>query len=87
MSALTRFSYSRRALRWAGTAGDSLAAVERLAASEELAVHSGDGADAQGVALAAPYGHPLVERGPLDGLQLGGAEVVGDRARHVERDR
>ncbi|MEW2498682.1 hypothetical protein AB0942_34950 [Streptomyces nodosus] len=46
-----------------------------------------DGADAQGVALAAPYGRPLVERGALGGVQLGGAEVVGDLARHVEGDR
>ncbi|OKK14789.1 hypothetical protein AMK16_30110 [Streptomyces sp. CB00455] len=29
----------------------------------------------------------LVERGTLGGLQLGGAEVVGDLARHVESDR
>ncbi|MFJ8097470.1 hypothetical protein [Streptomyces griseofuscus] len=41
-------------------------------------MHGGNGANAQGVALAAPYGRPLVERGPLGGLQLGGAEVVGD---------
>lgn len=27
-------------------------------------MHGGDGGDAQGVALAATYGHPLVERGP-----------------------
>jgi hypothetical protein len=50
-------------------------------------VHGGDGADAQGVALAAPYGRPLVERGPFGGLPLDGAEVVGDLARHVEGDR
>ncbi|MGW5973874.1 hypothetical protein [Streptomyces sp. NPDC055186] len=45
------------------------------------------GADAQGVALASPYGHALVERGPLGGLQLGCAEEVSDLARHVEGDR
>lgn len=50
-------------------------------------MHGGDGADAQGVALAAPYRHALVECGPLGRLQLGGAEVVGDLARHVEGDR
>jgi hypothetical protein len=33
-----------------------------------LAVDCGDGADAQGVALAASYGHALVERGALGGL-------------------
>lgn len=43
-------------------------------------MHGRDGADAQGVAPAAPYGHPLVERGALGGLQLGGAEEVGDLA-------
>lgn len=37
---------------------------------EELAVEGGGGGDAQGVALAAPHGHPLVERHPLGGLQL-----------------
>ncbi|MFF4749240.1 hypothetical protein ACWD5R_31105 [Streptomyces sp. NPDC002514] len=47
----------------------------------------GDGGDAQGVALTAPYGHALVERGPLGGIWLGGAEEVGDLARHVEGDR
>ncbi|MFE1234011.1 hypothetical protein [Streptomyces sp. NPDC058745] len=41
------------------------------------------GGDAQGVALAAPYGHALVERGPLGIVQLCGAEEVGDLARHV----
>lgn len=46
--------------------GNAVAAVWRLAAGEESEVHGGDGADAQGVALAAAYGHPLVERGPLD---------------------
>ncbi|MDH6630433.1 hypothetical protein M2271_008293 [Streptomyces sp. LBL] len=54
-----------------------MGAVERLAAGEELVVHREDGGHAQGVALAAPYGRPLVERGALDGLQLGGAEKVG----------
>ncbi|MFE2719695.1 hypothetical protein ACFXKI_49520 [Streptomyces mirabilis] len=49
-------------------------------------MHGGDGADAQGVALAASYGHSVVEGGPLDGLQLGGAQEVGDLARHVEGD-
>lgn len=66
---------------------NALGAVERLAAIEELAVHGGDGADAQGVALAAPYGHPLVERGPLGGVQFGSAEEVRDLAGHVEGDR
>ncbi|MEU1788027.1 hypothetical protein ABZ553_19475 [Streptomyces sparsogenes] len=47
----------------------------------------GLGADAQGVALAAPYGDALVERGALGGVRLGGAEEVGDLARHVEGDR
>jgi hypothetical protein len=50
-------------------------------------VHGQDGGDAQGVALAAPYGHPLVERRPLGGLQLGGAEEVGNLARHVKGHR
>ncbi|WP_189307499.1 hypothetical protein [Streptomyces cinerochromogenes] len=86
MNALTRFSYSRRALRWAGTAPDAQGAVERLAAGEELAVHGRNGGDAQGVALAAPYGRPLVERDPLGGLEFGGGEEVGDLARHVEGD-
>ncbi|MFD0733248.1 hypothetical protein [Planotetraspora mira] len=40
-----------------------MAAVEWPAAGEESEVHGGDGGDAQGVALAAPYGHALVERG------------------------
>jgi hypothetical protein len=38
------------------------------------------GGDAERVALTAPYGHPLVERVPLGGFQLGGAEEVGDLA-------
>ncbi|MFI6093168.1 hypothetical protein [Streptomyces sp. NPDC051218] len=46
----------------------------------------GHGGDAKGVALAAPYGHPLFERDALNGLQFGSAEEVGDRARHVEDD-
>ncbi|MCG7207364.1 hypothetical protein [Streptomyces arenae] len=46
-------------------------------------MYGGDGADAQGVALAASYGHALVERGPLGGLQFGRSEEVGDLARHV----
>ncbi|MFC9956051.1 hypothetical protein ACFVIB_01645 [Streptomyces nigra] len=46
-----------------------------------------DRRDAQGVLLAAPHDHPPAERGALGGLQLGGAEVVGDPARHVEGDR
>ncbi|WP_176742732.1 hypothetical protein [Streptomyces agglomeratus] len=58
-----------------------------MAAGEELAVHGEDGTDAQGVSLAAPYGHPLVERGALSGLQVGRAEEVGDLAGHVEGDR
>ncbi|MGW6795224.1 hypothetical protein [Streptomyces chartreusis] len=41
----------------------------------------------RGVALAAPYGHPLVERGVLGGLQVRRAEEVGDLAWHVEGDR
>ncbi|MGK4904506.1 hypothetical protein [Streptomyces albus] len=53
---------------------DALATVERPAAIEELAVHRGDGADAQGVALAAPDGYALVERGTFGGLQFGGAD-------------
>jgi hypothetical protein len=48
----------------------ALGAVEGAAAGEELAVDRGRGADAQGVALAASYGHALVERGPLGGLQF-----------------
>jgi hypothetical protein len=50
-------------------------------------VHGWDGGHAQGVALATPYGHPLVERIPLGGVQFGGAEEVGDLARHIEGDR
>ncbi|MFD3998959.1 hypothetical protein [Streptomyces sp. NPDC058583] len=50
-------------------------------------MHGGDGVDAQRVALAAPHDHPLVERGALCGLQVGGAEEAGDLARHVEGDR
>ncbi|MEU5087392.1 hypothetical protein [Streptomyces sp. NPDC021356] len=57
MSALIRFSYSRRALRWAGTAS-ALPAVERLAEGEEPAVHGRECGDAQGVALAAPHDSP-----------------------------
>ncbi|MCQ8193943.1 hypothetical protein [Streptomyces rugosispiralis] len=34
-----------------------------------------------------PYGHPLVERGPLGGLQVRRAEEAGDLAQHVEGDR
>ncbi|MFE3768759.1 hypothetical protein [Streptomyces sp. NPDC059122] len=44
----------------------------------------GHGTDAECVALAAPYGHTLVERGPLRGVQLGPVKEVGDLARHVE---
>ncbi|MFE6174731.1 hypothetical protein [Streptomyces sp. NPDC056464] len=47
----------------------------------------GRDAHAQCVALAAPYGHALVERGPLGGFQLGRAKELGDLARHVESDR
>lgn len=61
-------------------------AIERLAAGEELAVYGGGGAHAQGVALAAPYGHAVVEGGPLGGLQLGRSEEVGDLAWHVYGD-
>ncbi|GHA73901.1 hypothetical protein GCM10010345_90740 [Streptomyces canarius] len=46
----------------------------------------GDG-DSQGVALAAPYGHSLVEPRPFDIVQLGAAKEVGDLAGHVEGDR
>ncbi|MEU9759003.1 hypothetical protein [Streptomyces sp. NPDC047985] len=66
---------------------EALAAVEGLAEVEESAVDRGDGGDVQGVALATPCGHTLVERGPLDGLQLGRAEEVRDLARYVESDR
>lgn len=83
----TRFSYSRRALRWAGTVGAPWPPSERLAAGKKYEVHGGDGTDAQCVAVAASYGHPLVERIPLGGLQAGGADVVGELARHVEGDR
>ncbi len=58
-------------------------AVEALAAVEELAVDRGRGGDAQGVALAASYGHALVERGALGGLQVGGAEEVSSVIREV----
>ncbi|MFC8536677.1 hypothetical protein ACFUJY_22435 [Streptomyces sp. NPDC057249] len=76
VSVLTRFSYSRRAFRWAGIAGRPWPPSSRLAAGEELALHGGggDGDDAQGVALAAPYGHTLVERGALGGLRCGRAQ-------------
>lgn len=47
----------------------------------------GLGLDAQGVALAAPHSHALVEHGTLDGPQFSGAEVVDHLARHVEDDR
>ncbi|MEU6104921.1 hypothetical protein [Streptomyces flaveolus] len=47
----------------------------------------GHGGDAQGVALAASHGCPLVERGPLGGLQISRVEEVSDLARHVEGDR
>ncbi|MET7389856.1 hypothetical protein ACFYPT_35875 [Streptomyces sp. NPDC005529] len=40
-------------------------AVEHLAKAKESAVDRGHGAHAQGVALAAPYGHAQVERGSL----------------------
>lgn len=50
-------------------------------------MHGGHGADAHGVALATSYGHPLVERIPLGGVQFGGAEEIGDLARHVEGGR
>ncbi|MET7620551.1 hypothetical protein [Streptomyces sp. NPDC005408] len=46
-------------------------------------MNCGGGTDAQGVALAAPYGLALVERGALGGLQVGRAEEVRDLARHV----
>lgn len=45
------------------------------------------GGDAQGVALAAPYGYALIERGALGVVEVGRAEEVGDLARHVENDR
>lgn len=61
--------------------------MEWLAAGEEPVVHGGERGDAQGVPLAAPYGHLLVERGPLDGLQFGAAEEVSDPARQVQGDR
>ncbi|MFF9127797.1 hypothetical protein ACF09J_31805 [Streptomyces sp. NPDC014889] len=80
---MTRFSYSRRALRCAGITGVPWLPVEGPAAGEELAVDCGRSADAQCVALAASYGHALVERGPFGGLQAGGAEEVGDLARDV----
>ncbi|MYQ40714.1 MULTISPECIES: hypothetical protein [unclassified Streptomyces] len=83
-SAPTLFSYWAAGLALGRHCGKALAAVERLAAGEKLAVYGGD---AQGVALAAPRDHPLVERGPLGGVQFGGAEEVDDLARHVERDR
>lgn len=51
-----------------------------------LALGRGRGADAQGVTLAALYGHTMVERGPLGLVQLGGTEEVGDLAWHVEYD-
>ncbi|MEV7090740.1 hypothetical protein AB0O07_33595 [Streptomyces sp. NPDC093085] len=41
----------------------------------------------RGVGLAAPYGHPLVERGLLGGVQLGGAKEIGDLAGQIEGDR
>ncbi len=53
----------------------------------QLAVDGWGGADAQGVALTAPYGHALVERSPLGVVQLGGAEEVSDLARYIEHDR
>jgi hypothetical protein len=43
----------------------------------------GDGVDAQGVALPAPDGHALVERGAFGGSQFGGAEEVGDHERAI----
>jgi hypothetical protein len=49
-------------------------------------VDRGRGGDTQGVALASACGHPLIERRPFDGLQLGGAEEVSDLARYVEGD-
>ncbi|WP_329273640.1 hypothetical protein [Streptomyces sp. NBC_01451] len=66
---------------------DRLCAVEGLAEAEEPAVDRGHGGAAQGVALAAPYGHALVEDGVLGGLQFGGAEEVGHLAWRVEDDR
>ncbi|GGP32672.1 hypothetical protein GCM10018980_74380 [Streptomyces capoamus] len=50
-------------------------------------MHDRDRGDAQGVTLAAPHDHSLVERGPLGGLQVGGAEEAGDLAGQVEGDR
>lgn len=50
-----------------------MGAVEGLAAGEGSAVDRGRGADAQGVALAAPYGHVAVEYGPFGIVWLGGA--------------
>ncbi|MEV4179186.1 hypothetical protein [Nonomuraea sp. NPDC049709] len=41
---------------------DNLVAVERLAAGEWLAVDPWHGRDGQAVAVAAPYGHPLVAK-------------------------
>jgi hypothetical protein len=80
-----RFAHSRRALRCAGIAEAASSGWQRPA--EECAVDRGHGADAERVTLAAPYGHALVERGPLGGLQLGRTQEVGDLARHVEGDR
>jgi hypothetical protein len=65
----------------------ALGPVRGLAAVKELAADRGRGGDAQGVAVAASYGHPLGERGALGGLQVGRAKQVGDLARHVEDDR
>ncbi|MFD3959922.1 MULTISPECIES: hypothetical protein [Streptomyces] len=87
MSVLTRFPYSRRALRWAGTAGTPWPPSSGWQRARSCRCTGGDSGDAQGVALATPYGGPLVERVPLGGLQLGGTEEVGDLAGHVESDR
>ncbi|GHH87947.1 hypothetical protein GCM10018793_65720 [Streptomyces sulfonofaciens] len=65
---------------------DCCGAVGGRAAAEEWAVDRGCGGDTQGAALAASYGHILVERGGLGGfggVRGGGAEEVGDLARHV----
>ncbi|OKI92169.1 hypothetical protein AMK10_20470 [Streptomyces sp. CB02058] len=82
LSVLTRFSYSRRALPWSGFAGRPWPPSSGWRWMRSWR-YVGDGADAQDVALVAPYRRSLVERG---GLRIGGAEVVGDLARHVERD-
>ncbi|MFD4231892.1 hypothetical protein [Streptomyces sp. NPDC058545] len=61
-------------------------AMEGLAEVEESAVDHRGGGDAQGVALAASYGHALVECGALGGLQFDSTQEFLGQFSDVSRE-